>query len=79
VPVPNIYVAWPLADRISAGFGVNAPFGLVTEYDDEWIGRFQGIKSDQRRGLWVVEVLALGHLHARNKYNEPPSYSSALR
>ena len=28
------------------GIGVNAPFGLVTEYDSDWVGRFQGIKSD---------------------------------
>ena len=25
---------------------VNVPFGLITEYDDDFIGRFQGIKSD---------------------------------
>ena len=29
----------------SAGIGVNAPFGLKTEYDSDWIGRFQGVKS----------------------------------
>ena len=28
------------------GVGVNAPFGLKTEYDDDWAGRFQGIKSE---------------------------------
>jgi len=28
------------------GIGINAPFGLVTEYDDDFIGRYQGIKSD---------------------------------
>jgi long-chain fatty acid transport protein len=25
---------------------VNVPFGLTTEYDDDWLGRFQGIKSE---------------------------------
>ncbi|HEX7811737.1 MAG TPA: OmpP1/FadL family transporter, partial [Burkholderiales bacterium] len=28
------------------GVGVNTPFGLATEYDDNWLGRFQGIKSE---------------------------------
>jgi long-chain fatty acid transport protein len=28
------------------GLGVNAPFGLVTDYDAGWIGRFQADKSD---------------------------------
>jgi long-chain fatty acid transport protein len=36
----------PINSQLSIGVGVNAPFGLVTEYDDGWIGRFQGVKSD---------------------------------
>jgi len=45
VAVPNAYVAWPVGKRLAFGFGLNAPFGLVTEYDDPWVGRFQGIRS----------------------------------
>ena len=44
--VPNIYVVAPITDKINFGLGVTAPFGLVTEYDDDWIGRFHAIKSD---------------------------------
>lgn len=44
--VPALYVAVPLNDRITGGIGVNAPFGLKTEYSDDWLGRFQGILSD---------------------------------
>jgi long-chain fatty acid transport protein len=44
--IPNLYIAMPINSQISIGVGVNAPFGLVTEYDDNWLGRFQGIKSD---------------------------------
>ena len=44
--VPNLYAAMPINSKLSIGVGVNAPFGLVTEYDDGWIGRFQGVKSD---------------------------------
>jgi len=44
--VPNFYFVMPIGDRFNFGVGVNAPFGLKTEYDDNWIGRFQGIKSE---------------------------------
>ena len=44
--VPNFYFMTALTDSVKFGVGVNAPFGLKTEYDKDWIGRFQGIKSD---------------------------------
>ncbi len=44
--VPNFYFMTPLNENVKFGIGVNAPFGLKTEYDKDWVGRFQGIKSD---------------------------------
>ena len=44
-PVPNFYIVKPIDSRISMGLGVSAPWGLVTEYDAGWAGRFQAIKS----------------------------------
>jgi len=44
--VPNLYVSTPIGEKWSVGLGVNAPFGLKTEYDDNWVGRYQGIKTD---------------------------------
>jgi long-chain fatty acid transport protein len=44
--VPNFYFAMPIAPQWAAGIGVNGPFGLTTEYDDGWIGRFHGLKSE---------------------------------
>ncbi len=44
--VPNAYLVKPYGERWRFGLGVNAPFGLATEYDRNWIGRFQGIKSE---------------------------------
>jgi long-chain fatty acid transport protein len=46
--VPSTYIAHRLTPRLHAGLGVNAPFGLKTEYDDDWIGRFQAIKSEAK-------------------------------
>ena len=44
--VPNLYAVMPINPQLAVGLGVNAPFGLVTEYDDSWLGRFQAVKSD---------------------------------
>ncbi|HEX6138558.1 MAG TPA: outer membrane protein transport protein [Casimicrobiaceae bacterium] len=44
--IPNLYAVVPIDRQWSVGVGVNAPFGLVTEYDDTWLGRFQAVKSE---------------------------------
>ena len=44
--VPNLYVVLPIDKQWTFGLGINAPFGLVTKYDSDWIGRYQAIKSD---------------------------------
>lgn len=44
--VPNMYFKMDINDSLKFGVGVNAPFGLKTEYDKDWLGRFQGIKSE---------------------------------
>lgn len=46
--VPNLYLSMPLGGGFSAGLGVTAPWGLVTDYDDDFIGRFQATKSSIR-------------------------------
>jgi long-chain fatty acid transport protein len=44
--VPNFYFVMDLNPSWNFGLGVTVPFGLATEYDADWIGRFQGIKSE---------------------------------
>ena len=44
--VPNLFFAMDLSRAWSIGLGINVPFGLKTEYDSDWIGRFQGIESE---------------------------------
>ena len=44
--VPNAYVVFPYSNELAFGLGINAPFGLTTEYDDGWIGRYHGLKSE---------------------------------
>lgn len=44
--IPAGYMTWQLTDRVFAGLGVGAPFGLKTHYDDNWAGRFHAVKSE---------------------------------
>lgn len=44
--VPNFYYKRDLSNTVKFGLGISSPFGLKTEYDKDWIGRFQGIKSE---------------------------------
>ncbi|MCB0324358.1 MAG: outer membrane protein transport protein, partial [Bdellovibrionales bacterium] len=45
--VPNVYLVTGFAeDRLKLGLGINSPFGLLTKYDADWVGRYHAIKSD---------------------------------
>ena len=46
--VPNFYIAIPLSETLVAGLGVNAPFGLVTEWASGWEGKTVATYSDMR-------------------------------
>lgn len=46
--VPNAYFSWQVSPRWFVGVSLNAPFGLKTEYDAGWVGRFHAIESDLR-------------------------------
>lgn len=39
--IPNAYLSWALTDRLYVGVGMGAPFGLKTEYNDDWVGAAQ--------------------------------------
>src|SRR5690606_19509578 len=42
--VPNAYLSWQVNERWFLGLGIGAPFGLATEYGDDWIGRYHSKK-----------------------------------
>ena len=44
--VPNLYYSQPLPNGFVFGLGINAPFGLKTEYDADWVGRYHAIESE---------------------------------
>ncbi|MDT8281207.1 MAG: OmpP1/FadL family transporter [Gammaproteobacteria bacterium] len=44
--LPNIYYATELPNEIHVGVGVTVPFGLETDYDKDWVGRYSALKSE---------------------------------
>jgi long-chain fatty acid transport protein len=43
--LPTLYFLWSLDPDFKLGLAVNVPFGLTTEYDPGWAGRYHAIKS----------------------------------
>jgi len=43
---PNLYASWQINPRWFAGLGIGGPFGLMTEYGDDWIGRYHSRKFE---------------------------------
>jgi long-chain fatty acid transport protein len=58
IPVPTGYVSGQVTERIWLGVGVNVPFGLETDWDPAWMGRFHATKS-KVRALTVTPAIAL--------------------
>ena len=46
--VPHAYLVRPVNDSWTFGVGINSPFGLATEWDDDWVGRFVSVRAELR-------------------------------
>ena len=44
--LPQAFYVMDFGPQWNFGIGINTPFGLSTDYGSDWIGRFQGIKSE---------------------------------
>jgi len=44
--VPTLHAAHPFSERMALGFSISVPFGLATDYDDGWVGRYHALKSE---------------------------------
>jgi long-chain fatty acid transport protein len=44
--VPNLYYVGQVTDEIHLGISINAPFGLGTKYDDDWVGRYHAVDTE---------------------------------
>ena len=43
--VPALYALWVPTEDLRFGVGVNAPFGLTTDNEDDYVGRYHGTRS----------------------------------
>ena len=43
--VPAFFFAMPLSDRWAIGAGVTVPYGFQTNYNPDWVGRYEAIDS----------------------------------
>ena len=87
--VPNMYFTVPINNQFFFGLGVSAPFGLVTDYGEGWIGRYQGVTSDLKTVnvnpaiAWKINdafTLGVGVNYQRidAKLTQATNYSAAL-
>ncbi len=44
--IPNLFYKQDINEQLKFGLGISTPFGLKTEYDKNWLGRFQAVKSE---------------------------------
>jgi len=44
--VPAAYALWDYSDNMKFGVSINAPFGLSTKYDDDWVGAEYNVFSE---------------------------------
>ncbi|MGN2253961.1 OmpP1/FadL family transporter [Frateuria sp. GZRe12] len=45
LPIPALFIASKVSDRVHLGFGLSVPFGFQTEYGQNWKGRYNAVKS----------------------------------
>lgn len=43
--IPNFYYMWDRGNGFRLGLGMNAPYGLVTKYDPDWVGRYSEVTT----------------------------------
>lgn len=49
---PFLYGMWSVSDDLKLGLSVNAPYGFVTEYDSNFVGRYHALKTD----LAIIDI-----------------------
>jgi long-chain fatty acid transport protein len=44
--VPSIALRQQLTDRLAVGMTATIPWGMLTKYDNDWVGRYYAVKSE---------------------------------
>ncbi|CAN5576109.1 outer membrane protein transport protein [soil metagenome] len=65
-PIPALSAIFPVGDSgLTVGAMVSAPFGLKTEYEPTWVGRYHAIKSE----LKVVDLTLSAALEINDRFS----------
>jgi len=46
VGIPNLYGVWDAAPALRLGLGINTPYGFVTDYEPDFVGRYNEVTTD---------------------------------
>jgi len=87
--VPSVYAVFPINQQWAFGVGVNVPFGLVTDYDGGWLGRYQALKSDVKTlnvnpavSFKITDNFAIGagvdYQHVKATFSSNFNYSAGM-
>ncbi|WP_051176379.1 OmpP1/FadL family transporter [Luteimonas mephitis] len=66
--VPAMSFIMPLSGQfeyVTLGAMISAPFGLKTEYDDNWVGRYHAIKSDVK----IIDLTLAASLDLSDRFS----------
>ena len=47
-PIPYFYGATPLGDKFGLSMAINMPYGLTTEWHNDWIGKYYAVYTELR-------------------------------
>ncbi len=64
-PVPALSVVHKLDNGLALGAMISAPFGLKTEYDDDWVGRYLAHTSD----VQIVDLTLSAALDVTDRFS----------
>ena len=61
VGIPNLYGVWSVSPAFKLGLGINAPYGLVTDYEPDFVGRYSEVTTNVKTvNVNPSAALALG-------------------
>lgn len=50
--LPSLFAVYGLSDRVKIGLAVTSPFGLSSEYENDWVGRY----NTRRSAITTVDI-----------------------
>lgn len=90
---PHVYVTYGMESGLAFGVGLFVPYGLGTEWDENWAGRYEAVKTDLQ-AMYINPTIAyrvspklsvgagfnyiLGNVTLSQKVNLPPNMGGPL-